>query len=73
MLTIFRGSGGVGFSLNEIMQTFTVALQKQPCSTFGLVLEDHFGGSGVIISNIVSLATTGSLTYCIISRPSLSL
>ncbi|VDM16243.1 unnamed protein product [Hydatigera taeniaeformis] len=52
-LTVLRGSGAIPFSLNEIMQTYSVALQKQPGSTFGIVPVDYHSG-GVIISEIVA-------------------
>ncbi|KAL5106785.1 hypothetical protein TcWFU_004365 [Taenia crassiceps] len=52
-LTILRGSGAVPFSLNEVMQTYSVALQRQPGTTFGLVLGDYHSG-GVVISEIVT-------------------
>ncbi|VDK20871.1 unnamed protein product [Taenia asiatica] len=52
-LTVLRGSGAVPFSLSEVMQTYSVALQRQPGSTFGLVLGDYHSG-GVVISEIVA-------------------
>ncbi|EUB61705.1 Multiple PDZ domain protein [Echinococcus granulosus] len=52
-LTVLRGSRAVPFSLNEIMQTYSVALQKRPGNTFGLVLADYHSG-GVVISEIAA-------------------
>ncbi|VDL30435.1 unnamed protein product, partial [Hymenolepis diminuta] len=51
LLTILRGSGALPFSLSEVMQTYSVALQKQLGTTFGLVLEDNQSG-GVVIVNV---------------------
>ncbi|KAM7533352.1 hypothetical protein Aperf_G00000121180 [Anoplocephala perfoliata] len=53
LLTILRGSGALPFSLSEVLQTYNVALQKQPGTTFGLTLDDHQSG-GVVIVNIAA-------------------
>nr|CDS26070.1 multiple pdz domain protein [Hymenolepis microstoma] len=51
LLTILRGSGAFSFSRSDVMQTYSVVLQKQPGTAFGLALDDNQSG-GVVIANI---------------------
>lgn len=72
LLTILRGSGALPFSLSEVMQTYSVALQKQIGTTFGLVLEDNQSG-GVVIVNVVRTLLTCYLCKNIVINDELRL